>query len=215
MGYYSSYLTKDSKRNADPEVLKRINALKNEHNISPNVSSFLSSLIVGFKKYGGITFRQYDAFYKIEQSYLNKIAASSPQWQEQYDVPKQERAKVCALYYISNPPYYGDLAYRILNNDNFIPTEYQYRTFTENKYAKKVLTSFYSKPQFKINDYVSLRKTNPYDIKNDANIYIVIQIAPEPISTAAKNTKKYKILPINGKKTEIIEERWLKLAKIK
>ena len=214
MGYYSSYSTHISQRNSDPKILNRILSLKDKHNISPNVSSFLSSLVVSFKKYGGITAKQREAFQKIEQSYLNQAAGSS-NWHEEYNSMKRERAEICALYYISNPPYYGDLAYRILNDDSFIPTEEQYISITENKYATKVLESFYSSPKFKTHDYVSLRKNHPYDFENDVNLYVIIQVAPEPITTAAKNTKKYKILPINDEKTEIVEERWLKLSKIK
>ena len=40
----------------------------------------------------------------------------------------------------------------------------------------------------------------------------IIQTAPEPITTAAKGTKKYKILPLDSKNTYIVEERWLKYS---
>jgi len=83
---------------------------------------------------------------------------------------------------------------------------------TENKYAQKVLESHYSEPKFKVNDYVSLRKNNPCGIREGRNIFIIIQIAPEPITTAAKNTKKYKLLPIDNTKTYVVEERWLKFS---
>jgi len=41
-------------------------------------------------------------------------------------------------------------------------------------------------------------------------MFVIIQTAPEPITTAAKGTKKYKILPLDSKNTYIVEERWLK-----
>jgi len=215
MGYYSSYSTKIAPRNADPEVLNRILFLKDECNISPNIFSFLSSLVAGYKKYNGITSRQYNAFCKIEKSYIDQKPPASSQWYNSYDDTKREKAKICALYYIANPPYYGDLAYRILNDKSFIPTENQYKSITENKYSIKVLESFYSEPRFKVNDYISLRKNHPYDFGKDKNLYVVVQIASEPIATAAKNTKKYKLLSIDGTNIRIVEERWLKFAKIK
>ena len=120
--------------------------------------------------------------------------------------------KICALYYCENPPYYGDLAYRVLYDKDFIPSEKQYTSLTQNEYAQKVLESHFSKTKFKVNDSVSLRKNNPCNITNDKNVFIVIQIGPEPITTAAKNTKKYKILPIDDTTTYIVEERWLKFS---
>mgnify|MGYP001561397115 CR=1 FL=1 len=46
----------------------------------------------------------------------------------------------------------------------------------------------------------------------DDGIFAVLQVAPEAVSTAAKGTKKYKILPMNSVETYIVEERWLKKA---
>lgn len=210
MDYYSSYKKVNNPRTADPDVLKRINTLKDKYNISPNAFSFLSSLLIGYKKYGGITNKQYVAFCEIEKNYLRKQHEVDVTWFEKYDDTKREITKICALYYCDNPPYYGDLAYRVLYDKDFIPSETQYTSLTQNKYAQKVLESHFLKPKFKVNDYVSLRKNNPCDIKNDKNVFIVIQIGPEPITTAAKNTKKYKLLPIDDTTTYIVEERWLK-----
>ena len=212
MEYYSSYKQSFTPRNADPDILNRIITLKDEHDISPNASSFLSSLIAGYKKYGGITKKQYEAFCEIETSYLHNKLETNTRWRETYDDHKAEIMKICALYYCANPPYYGDLAYRVLYDKNFIPSEKQYNALTQNKYACKVLDSHYAQSKYKVNDYVSLRKNNPYDIKKNNNIFIIIEIAPEPITTAAKVTKKYKILPIDDVNIHVAEERWLKYA---
>ena len=190
MDYYSSYKKVAVPRISDPKILERINLLKQEKNISPNVFSFLSSLAASYKKYGGITEKQCNAFYDIEKSYLKNDNSSNTAWQEQYNETHREIAKICALYYCANPPYYGDLAYRVLYDKEFVPTNKQYDSLTGNKYAKKVLESHYSSPKFKVNDYVSLRKNNPCEINERKNIFIVIQVAPAPITTAAKNTKK-------------------------
>jgi len=158
MDYYSSYKKVNTPRTADPDILKRINKLKDEYDISPNALSFLSSLLVGYKKYGGITKKQYDAFCEIEKNYLHANSDLDATWFENYDDLKRETTKICALYYCANPPYYGDLAYRALYDKDFIPSERQYEALTQNKYAQKVLESHFSKSKFKVNDYVSLKK---------------------------------------------------------
>jgi len=211
MEYYSSYKQSFTPRNADPEILSRITKLKDGHDISPNVFSFLSSLIVGYKKYGGITKKQYEAFCDIEANYLHNKTETNTKWYQTYDEHKAETMKICALYYCANPPYYGDLAYRVLYDKNFVPTEKQFDSLTQNKYALKVLESHYAEPKYAVNDYVSLRKNSPYKINNN-NIFIIIEIAPEPITTAAKGTKKYKILPLDDVEIHVVEERWLKYA---
>tara|TARA_R110000787_G_scaffold40774_4_gene101017 strand:- start:944 stop:1591 length:648 start_codon:yes stop_codon:yes gene_type:complete len=212
MDYYSSYKKVIMPRISDSEIFKRIDTLKQQHDISPNAYSFLSSLAVAYKKYGGVTQKQYKAFCDIEKSYLNNNKEPNTYWVESYGDIHRETAKICALYYCANPPYYGDLAFRVLYDKAFLPTEKQYEALTENKYAQKVLESHYSEPKFKVNDYVSLRKNNPCGIREGRNIFIIIQIAPEPITTAAKNTKKYKLLPIDNTKTYVVEERWLKFS---
>jgi hypothetical protein len=206
MDYYSSYKKTPVPRISDDKILERILALKKNSNISPNVFSFISSLAAGFKKYGGVTRKQYEAFCEIEESYLHNESRPSD-WALQYNDKHREIAHICALYYCDNPPYYGDLSYRLLYDNNFIPTEKQYRALTENKYSLKVAES-----KYKVNDYVSLRKNNPTRIRESTNLFVVVQVAPEPVTTAAKGTKKYKILPLDNKETYIVEERWLKKA---
>ena len=209
MDYYSSYKKVTVSRISEPRILERINSLKENQNISPNVFSFLSSLSAGFKKYGGVTQKQYEAFCDIENSYLYSERTKS-EWIAQYNDIHREIANICALYYCANPPYYGDLAYRVLYDKGFTPSEKQYNSLTQNKYALKVLESHYAEPKYKVNDYVSLRKNNPCRIEEESNMFVIIQTAPEPITTAAKGTKKYKILPLDSKNTYIVEERWLK-----
>ena len=209
MDYYSSYKKVAVPRISDPKILKRIMVLREKSDISPNAFSFLSSLATGFKKYGGVTQKQYEAFCDIERSYLD-FPTNKTEWAKQYNDAHRETASICALYYCANPPYYGDLAYRILYDKNFIPSEKQYNSLTQNKYATKVLESHHAHAKYKVNDYISLRKNNPCGISDKLNMFIVLQVAPEPITTAARGTKKYKILPLNSTTTYIVEERWLK-----
>lgn len=211
MDYYSSYKKTPVPRISDDKILERILALKQNSSISPNVFSFVSSLAAGFKKYGGVTRKQYEAFCEIEESYLHSEKRTSD-WAAQYNDKHREIAHICSLYYSANPPYYGDLSYRILSDEDFIPTEKQYKSLTENKYSLKVLESHYAEPKYKVNDYVSLRKNNPTRIRENTNLFVVVQVAPEPVTTAAKATKKYKILPLDNQETYIVEERWLKNA---
>ena len=96
MDYYSSYKKVAVSRISDPRILERINSLKENNKISPNVFSFLSSLSAGFKKYGGVTQKQYEAFCDIENSYLYSERTKS-EWIAQYNDIHREIANICAL----------------------------------------------------------------------------------------------------------------------
>jgi len=212
--YYSIYEKKLTLRNNYDNFLNRTRRLRDKADLSSNVLSFVRSLALSYKRNDGITEKQYQAFMKVEQDYFDSIIESrDPNWVENYDAEKREKAKIIAEYYVQNPPWYGDVSHKILTIDDFIPPEPQYNKMIENSYSEKVLASHYSEPKFKVGDYVSLRKQHKSGIERmDDGIFAVLQVAPEAVSTAAKGTKKYKILPMNSVETYIVEERWLKKA---
>ena len=212
--YYSLYEKKLTLRNNYDNFLNRTRRLRDKADLSSNVLSFVRSLALSYKRNDGITEKQYQAFMKVEQDYFDSIIESrDPNWVENYDAEKREKARIIAEYYVQNPPWYGDVSHKILTIDDFIPPEPQYNKMIENSYSEKVLASHYSEPKFKVGDYVSLRKQHKSGIERmDDGIFAVLQVAPEAVSTAAKGTKKYKILPMNSVETYIVEERWLKKA---
>jgi hypothetical protein len=212
--YYSLYEKKLTLRNTYDNFLNRTRRLRDKADLSSNVLSFIRSLALSYKRNDGITEKQYQAFTKVEQDYFDSIIASrDPNWVENYDDNKRERAKIVAEYYVQNPPWYGDASHKILTMDDFIPPEPQYVKMTENNYSEKVLASHYAEPRFQVGDYVSLRKKHKSGIEDmDKSVFAVLQVAPEPVSSAAKGTKKYKVLPMNSVETYVVEERWLKKA---
>jgi len=212
--YYSIYEKKLTLRNTYDNFLNRTRRLRDKADLSSNVLSFIRSLALSYKRNDGITEKQYQAFAKVEQDYFDSIIASrDPNWVENYDAEKREKARIIAEYYVQNPPWYGDVSHKILTIDDFIPPEPQYKKMVENAYSEKVLASHYAEPRFQVGDYVSLRRNHKSGIgNNDNSVFAVLQVAPEAVSTAAKGTKKYKILPMNSVETYIVEERWLKKA---
>jgi len=210
--YYSFYEKKLTLRKTYDNFLNRTRRLRDKADLSSNVLSFVRSLALSYKRNDGITEKQYQAFMKVEQDYFDSIIEGrDPNWVENYDAEKREKARIIAEYYVQNPPWYGDVSHKILTIDDFIPPEPQYNKMIENSYSEKVLASHYSEPRFQVGDYVSFRKNHKSGVKNiDNGVFAVLQIAPEAVSTAAKGTKKYKILPMNSVETYIVEERWLK-----
>ena len=100
----------------------------------------------------------------MENYFSTHHAQPSEKWSSQYDDQKRGRAEICALYYKANPPYFTNLANKILNDDKFVPTEKQYRSICQNKFAMKVIKSYEDDPLYEIVNMVRFRKS--YSDKN-------------------------------------------------
>ncbi len=116
----------------DPALLDRINALAVNEAADEWTRNFCASIAEGFKKYKGLTQKQFDIFVKQEHRATPEFAQARDEWRANYDESKRNIARVCAEYYKANPPYFGDLADKVLTDPSFIPTPRQYRAMCEN-----------------------------------------------------------------------------------
>jgi hypothetical protein len=117
--------------------------------------------------------------------------------------------RIAAEYY-ARTSYFKDLAAKILANPSFIPTEAQYKQMVENKYAQKVLDETEKRPKFEDGDLVTVSKV-PYNHGNQFLAFIQ-QSDAEPVSSACKGAKKYRVLPFGCATTFVVEERYIRKA---
>jgi hypothetical protein len=198
----------------DSALLDRINALAVNEAADDWTRNFCTSIAEGFKKYKGLTQKQFDIFVKQEHRATPEFAQARDDWRASYNESKRNIARVCAEYYKANPPYFADLATKVLTDPEFIPTPRQYKALCENKYAKKVLKSAACAPAFTVGQIVELRATaagfkRHFPLGKGA----IIEIGGAPIKSAAKGSKVYKVLPLGSAKTVEIEERHIKKAR--
>ena len=200
----------------DPALLDRINALAVNEAADEWTRNFCGSIAEGFKKYKGLTQKQFDIFVKQEHRATPEFAQARDEWRANYDESKRNIARVCAEYYKANPPYFADLASKVLTDPDFIPTPRQYRAMCENKYAKKVLKAATCAPAFAVGQIVELRATakgHGYVRKFPLGKGAIIEIGAAPVKSAAKGSKIYKVLPLGSAETVEIEERHIKKAR--
>ena len=198
----------------DSALLDRINAVAADANADEWTRNFCGSIAEGFKKYKGLTQKQFDIFVKREHQLTPEFQQARADWRANYDEGKRSIAKVCAAYYKANPPYFADLADKVLTDETFIPTPRQYRAMCENKYAKKVLKSATCAPAFSVGQLVELRATaKGYARKFPLGKGAIIEIGAAPVKSAAKGSKVYKILPLGSAETVELEERHIKKAR--
>lgn len=193
-------------------VIERIDDLLSGDKVGERTRRFLLSLR-SWEEKRGLTVKQMNSLESIERQISGP---SSELWAKKYDSSKRETAEICARYYESNPPYYAELVHQVLNNKDFIPSENQFFSLTKNEYSQKVLAAYYQEAKYEVSSYVKVRASCPEGVKKKIGDRpcIVIQENVMPIISAAKGAKRYKILPFGSSHSHIIEERYLKKAKI-
>ena len=149
----------------------------------------------------------------IETQHSPEYITANQRWAKEYSPTKKKIAKVCAQYYMSNPPYFGDLAAKILGSDDFVPTRKQWMSMCENKFAKRVVKSTFSEPKYPIKSMVAPRSTAPWDLKKNFKRGFVLDTDTAPVTSAAAGSKRYLVLPVGEMKPIDVEERYLKKDK--
>ena len=180
--------------------------------VQPNTwdHGFLESVQVRNQQQGALSPRQMEILGKIEERTSYVAIARREAFESTYGDAEREDMRIIAAYYLANPPYYRDLAERVINDPAFVPTEKQYRSMTTNKYALKVLAETKSDPKFATGQQVMGRASAPYALRNVRGF--VMKVGHEPVTSAARGGKKYLILPVGSPVPITVEERHLKRA---
>ena len=199
-------------------VDKRITKLLDGQTVLPtSASTFLKSILKFYESTGAVSERQADVLKSMEEKYTPEPSEKREKWLSQYDEEKRNIAKICAQYYASSPEgYFLNIAVKVLTEQDFIPTEKQYNAMCGNKYASKVLESKLSEPKYPVGSFVTIRSgRGSYELRSVClnRPAMVLTSDHKPITSSAKGSKPYRILPVGSNKHYDVEERDLKLCK--
>ena len=172
-------------------------------------SNFVQSVKDGWGKYGSVTEKQYSQIQKLVDRYNPENIKARVSWTESYNEGKRRRAVIAASYYKANPPYFGDLATRVLEDPDYIPTERAYNAMCENKYALKSVEIHDSEPQFPDGSMAVARTSNQTPRGIRGKTVLIIQ-HPVGVHSAANGAKRVVVLPMGESAPVETEERWLK-----
>ena len=150
-------------------------------------------------------------------------------WESVYEAQYKLDAMILASYHVQQP-YYKPMAQDILSDR--IPERGKFLRMYDNKYSKKVLSQHTAIAKYELGDYLQPRaRLDPYkniDIVGRDLMWaakktlvdnfstkggFVLKVCQE-IHSAAKGSKRYKILPIGTTIPIVVEERFLKKAKV-
>jgi len=191
------------------EVLAQVADLAS---LTPWEESFIQSVRKGYAKYGSLTEGQFRTLKKVAHRNSPAVKQEAQDWRTSYSDEMRETAKIMARYYKSNPPYFHDLAAKILAEDNYIPSKKAYAAMCENKYASRVLETARSAPLFPAGQMAIVRKgTNlPSAFRRMSGKMVVILETLDEVISAAKGSKRCLAVLAGGDAPFTIEERWLK-----
>lgn len=191
------------------KVKNTIETIDKIQNLTAWERSFINSIKEGWQKYGSVTEKQHTMIQKLADRYNPDNVKARENWIGSFDDEKKNRLQVMARYYKANPPYFGDLANRILSDPDYIPTERAYNAMCENKYSRKVMDIHNGDPLFPAGTMAVARdsRQTPHRIRGKT---IVVIEHPEGVHNSANGARRVIVLPVGESVPVETEERWLK-----
>ena len=171
----------------------------------------MGSLLDSAKKWGRLSAKQHDVFQRIEKKTDPAHQAAVATWRENWTTNMREAITFAANYYKANPPYFGDVAERILNDSSYIPSEKLYRKMVENKYVQRAMVNAQSASLYEVGSLVTVRDSQSVvgPIRSYRGKDSVVLEVGENLS-ATKGARIYKVLPIGAAQAVETQERYIK-----
>jgi len=204
---------KPTPRQDNPELVARIEkaAARGTSSLTDWERNFMGSLLDSAKKWGRLTAKQHEVFQRIERKTDPAHVKAVADWRANFTDEMREALVFAANYYKANPPYYGEVADRILNDSSYIPSEKLYRKMVENKYVQRAQANAQSSPLYVVGSMVTVRDSK--SVGGPIRVYrgkdAVILEVRDGLS-ATKGAREYVVLPVGAAKPIVTQERYIK-----
>tara|TARA_R100000234_G_scaffold32180_3_gene18970 strand:+ start:20640 stop:21236 length:597 start_codon:yes stop_codon:yes gene_type:complete len=154
--------------------------------------------------------RQIEVLDKIKGEYTAEAMAAKARWNEEYQNHHKTDAIVVATYY-AHTGYFKHAADSILNDESYVPPLNLFNKMCKNKYAVKVLSAWHAPPKYPAGTAVMSRAGQSWALRDGG----VVIGTDEPIISASKGCKRYKVLPYGAPRPVMCEEKYIKLFRKK
>ena len=140
-------------------------------------------------------------------------------WLRSYDKRKRRIMKSCAEFWVNNPPRLSELAAKVLNDPDFVPTKDQYKEMCDNREARNFLHPEEAKPLYPAGSLVKIKRisSKPGYWGKDfiGKLGVVIRVRKnEQVYPSNDSNFLYHILPQGIAETIMFPEKDLKLAEV-
>ena len=188
------------------QKLDRLNALGG--NLTDWEFGFAASVLDQYKR-RNLSDAQHGIVDKILAKHDPAAIKARSDWRANYDDEKREIARKVAEYYKKNPPYYGDVATKILNDPAYVPSEKCFNKMTGNKYAQRALAAAATPPVFAKGQLVRFRRND--EVRNNHVSYtgkpggrtyltgkLAVVLSISDCAPRCKGTRGYTVLPMGA-----------------
>jgi len=201
---------------ADDHMVARIEGLRDRMRAADDLDgcwadTFSLSLLKQARTGATLSPKQTNVLGQIEDGWTEAKLKARQSWDQNFTTDMRERFKVSLEYY-KKEGYYSNMVSTFRRHPLKIPTQAEYERLTENKYAAKVLAGYFGAPKFEAGTMVALRVSAGWGLsqKFPSTIGVVIQPNAMVPASACRGNKVYKLLPVGGTQTVLVEERHLK-----
>ena len=215
----------------DQQIYDRLGAIKGLPTCDQWSAGFADSIREQVAKGRTLSDRQKAVCNRILKENSEEAQQELANWESEYNNHHKKAAIQIAVYYKAQAAgYYGDVVKDIL--DNKVPVRGKFLKMRNNKYAKKVLAELERKPRFTIDDQIvpnskfvtgysfneAMMQSTDSGARADSDERInfkrrggIIIGVDDKITSAAKGSKRYIVLPFGSMKTYFVEERYMKI----
>jgi len=202
-------------------MLSRLTCLHERTEPSSWANGFVESLVNQVSADRRLSERQLQTLKKIEAEHDDAAVSERQKWVETYkNDPKLRQDALIAARYYKTTGYFGSTVHNLLSDDAFVPTYGQYNKMVKNKYAQKVLLAHYAEAKYQTGQLVAFRAGTPTANRRCGGGYLhmnttmmVVGVNAGDITSAARGSKVYKVLPVGKAETLLVEERWIMKAR--
>ena len=173
-------------------------------------NAFVKSILQQLEVRSTLSWSQENWLDKIMEKYSPEKIREEKQWAKSFCDELRKQAIQVAKYYEANPPYFGDIASKVLAEPkSFTLSKTEWARFCENKYAMKIRDVYKEELKYRKAECVQIRANNRIDLANysdgthpnhharhrEANkVGFILEADAKPVTRAAKGSRIYKIL---------------------
>ena len=133
-------------------------------------------------------------------------------WLNSYGPKKRRIAQSCARYWVNNPPRHSELAAKILNDLDYIPTKDEYKLLCECKEARNFLHPEEAEPLYPAGSLVKIRGGH---FENRGKLGVVIKVQKDlRVFPSNPGAFLYSVLPQGMRDIQPYDEKDLKSMEI-
>ena len=140
------------------DTLQKIEFIASQPTLNNWEKNFLISIKDQYIKKNSLSDAQMNHLNNIAQRFTPDAIKQRDDWYASWNDQKKDNFKKIVDYYL-NSVYYTSITRKVRENPEYVPTEKEYDTLVNNKYAQRYLNNLNCTPKYQVGDLVQIRSS--------------------------------------------------------